>query len=91
MMMKKIAMMIMTTTMVDDDSNHCNGDKCDGDLMIMTFELGGPLPYDSENQRICYNIFKNETKNVLKTTKTTHKLTRQEAYVQEVFDKQSLH
>ena len=41
MMVKKITMMIMTT-MVDDDSNHCNGDKCDGDLVIMTFDIGGP-------------------------------------------------
>ena len=41
MMVKKIKMMIMTTT-VDDDSNRCNGDKCDADLVIMTFDLGGP-------------------------------------------------
>ena len=34
-MVKKIAMMIMTTM-------HCNRDKCDGDFVIMTFDLGGP-------------------------------------------------
>ena len=56
MMVKNITMMIMTT-MLDHDSNHCNGDKYDGDLVIMTFDLSRPYHTTAKTEEYTILVF----------------------------------